>query len=926
MEEDPRIFLSQSPKSNIAQSVSTSSSENKKLEALQMCKLENHGSESVRSGNRLPKTVVPSRYDLTLRPNLVKFDFTGEEVVDIDVLEPTSTIQVNAKELNISEAKVVDANGTTLNGTIELCEETEVATITFDGVIGAGKWSFITKFTGILNDQLKGFYRSFWEDEAGKKHTIATTQFEATDARRAFPCWDEPEFKATFKVTLVVDENLTALSNGRILSTEVVDGSKYAHGDSKAESKKVKVVKFAETMKMSTYLVAFVVGEFVSSEPVNVNGKEVRIWCVPGKEHLTKFALDAAAFATDWYENYFGIPYPGGDKIDHIAIPDFAAGAMENLGCITYRETALLVDEKTAPHAAKVRVAVVVLHELAHMWFGDLVTMRWWNGLWLNESFATFMENLCLHHWKPEWNVWEEFALHRAAASRVDALKSTHPIECAVENPEQVDELFDVISYEKGCSVLYQLHQFIGDEIFRKGISAYLKKHSYANTETHDLWDALEEASTASGLNVPVRDIMDAWVFTPGHPVIEVSEGDSAGTIVLSQSPFKFIGDGEHSTIWPVPVILRVSRHEGHEELKRIVLSRAQETVYVGEKFDHVVVNAGGSGFYRVVYSPGLNKRLTDEVSTSLSVVERFNLINDGWSTVKAGIMSVDEYLEVIKLFGEETDPNVWSIIAGSLGHLNTLLGEDEKPAFRTVVRGLVSPAVSRLGWEKEDGENVQTSELRAKLIGVLGGIGEDEDVRAKAVEYFEKWLADKESVEPNLAAALVGVLAKFGDKKRYEEFKTLSKEAKNPQDTLRFLYALAGFRDGALLKKTIKMCLSKEVRSQDAPFLFASLLGNPEAQAEAWAYLKDNFDKMVKAFPQSGVVRMCGAAHSLDTPDLADDVREFFGKTRVKAGDMAIAQMLEQLEINVRMRKDQTAKLVEHLAIKSGDQDKVTV
>ena len=891
-----------------------------------MCKLESHGSTGVRSDIRLPKTVVPSRYELTLRPNLTKFDFSGEEVVEIDVLEPTSTIQINAKELNISEAKVVAKDGTALNGTITLDEKTEIATISFDGIIGAGKWSFHAKFTGILNDQLKGFYRSFWEDDKGNQHTIATTQFEATDARRAFPCWDEPEFKATFKVTLVVDENLTAISNGRVVSSEVVESAKYLHGDAaKAAPKKVKVVEFAETMKMSTYLVAFVVGEFVSSEPVNVNGKEVRIWCVPGKEHLTKFALEAAAFATDWYEDYFGIPYPGGDKIDHIAIPDFAAGAMENLGCITYRETALLVDEKTATHAAKVRVAVVVLHELAHMWFGDLVTMRWWNGLWLNESFATFMENLCLHHWKPEWKVWEEFALHRAAASRVDALKSTHPIECPVDDPEQIDELFDVISYEKGCSVLYQLHQFIGGDVFRKGISAYLKKHSYGNTETHDLWDALEQASIDSGLNIPVRDIMDAWVFTPGHPVIEVTEGESAGTIVLKQSPFQFIPAGGDETTWPVPVIIRAARTEGREEEKRIVLSKAQETVFVGENFDHVVVNAGGSGFYRVVYSADLNAKLTDEVSTSLSEVERFNLINDAWSTVKAGIMSVDAYLDVIKLFGAETDPNVWSIISGSLSHLNRLLTDDEKPEFRAVVCELVSPAVDRLGWDADEGETVQTSELRAKLIGVLASIGEDEAALDKAGEYFDRWLEDKAKVEPNLAAALVGILAKAGDKKRYDEFKRLSEEAKTPQDTLRFLYALAGFRDAKLLKKTIKMCLSKEVRSQDAPFLFASLLGNTDAQEEAWAFLKDNFDKMVKAYPQSGVVRMCGAAHSLDTPGLADDVRDFFGKTKVKAGDMAIAQMLEQLEINVRMRTDQAPKLVEHLATMNSGKDKVT-
>ncbi|MCA9804604.1 MAG: M1 family metallopeptidase [Cyanobacteria bacterium HKST-UBA02] len=851
---------------------------------------------------RLPRNVVPSHYDLTFRPDLTAFTFSGEEVVDIEVLEPTGTIKLNVKELKLKKVFVVSADGTRLDGKVTVDEKAEIATITFAGILGAGQWKFHATFDGVLNDKLKGFYRSHWTDEAGEKHTIATTQFEATDARRAFPCWDEPEFKATFSVTQVIDENLTAISNGRVISETVEKGKK--------------TVKFAKTMKMSTYLVAFVIGEFVSSKPVNVNGKEVRIWCVPGREKLTGFALKAAAFATDWYENYFEVPYAGGDKIDHIAIPDFAAGAMENLGCITYRETALLVDEENAPHAAKVRVAVVVLHELAHMWFGDLVTMKWWNGLWLNESFATFMENLCLHHWKPEWKVWEEFALARAAASRVDALRSTHPIECPVHHPDEIDELFDVISYEKGCSVLYQLHEFIGAEVFRQGISAYLKKHAYGNTETHDLWDAFEESCKRNGLDVPARKIMDAWVFTAGHPVIEVREGDSEGTVVLTQKPFKFLPE-EDASVWPVPVIMRVRKADGSFIEKKLVVGNSEETVFVGEKFDHVVVNAGGSGFYRVVYSPALNAKLTDEVGTTLDTVERFNLINDAWSTVRAGITPVEDYLGLVRIFSGESDPNVWAILTASVRHLHKLVEGDAKTSLEALARDLVTPSVERLGWDRKEGEPVQDSELRAQMISFLGTVGDSEEVQTKAAEYFDRWKADKSSVDANLAASLVGVLAYCGDKARYDEFFKLSREATNPQDTLRFLYALAGFRDTDLLQETIEKCLSADVRSQDAPFLFAALLGNRFAAPLAWDYLKSNFDRMVKAYPDSGVVRMVGSAHSLDTPDLAPDVREFFSRTKVKAGDMAIAQMLEQLDINVKLRAEQAPNLTAHLVPK---------
>jgi puromycin-sensitive aminopeptidase len=870
------------------------------------------GTATVDQSFRLPKTVKPSDYKISLTPDLTNFTFAGTVEIDVDVLEATSTVKLNAKELVITAFSATNSAGTRLDGKISLDEETEIATISFDGTLGKGAWKLSSVFTGTLNDKLKGFYRSIWTDEQGKKHTIATTQFESTDARRAFPCFDEPEFKATFDVTLTVPEELTALSNGAIIKSESVGNG-------------LKAVSYERTMKMSTYLICFCIGEFVSSKPVMVNGIETRVWCVPGKEDMTEFALRAAAFATDHYEKYFEIPYPGGKKIDHIAIPDFASGAMENLGLITYRETALLLNEKTATHAERTRVAVVVLHELAHMWFGDLVTMGWWNGLWLNESFATFMENLCLDAWQPTWNVWDEFGLSRAAASRVDALRSTHPIECPVNHPDEAAQLFDVISYEKGCSVLYQIHQYIGAETFRRGIAIYLKKHSYGNTETHDLWDALEVACKAAAAEsgeapVPVREIMDRWVFTAGHPVVEVKSHKDSGSVELTQRAFKFLSETADATLWPIPVTLR-AKLEGKAEVveRKFLMSEKSHVEKLGNtpdsKIEWVVVNSGGSGFYRVVYDKALASALSASVMENLSAIERFNLVNDAWACVRSGILATPDYIEMVKLFGAEEDPNVWAIITSSLSHLHSLVKDDHRKALAEVVRNLVKPTVDRLGYAPSgQDESVQSRQLRGSLIGVLGTIGADEEVQKKAADLFAQWKADKQSVDSNVVPALVSILAHIGDEARYDEFFQLSQAAQSPQEVQRFLFALARFRDGGLLDKTINKCLTDDVRTQDAPYLYANVLGNEIAATAAWNFMKANWANMVARYPENGVVRMCGAVAGLDTAELEAEVKAFFAVNQVKSGDMAVAQALEQLRINVLMRERETAGLQKHL------------
>src|SRR2546427_721318 len=443
-------------------------------------------------------------------------------------------------------------------------ETTERCRLALASPAARGRWRLRLAFRGTLNDKLRGFYRSVYKDPSGVSRTMAATQFEATDARRAFPCWDEPSFKAVFAVTLAVDPALTAVSNTAIVSETLENGRK--------------VVRFADTIVMSTYLVAFVVGELEGTEPVTIGRTPLNVWCVPGKKRLARFGQEIGGASLAFFEDYYGLPYPG-DKLDLLAIPDFAAGAMENLGAITFRETALLVDETAASHAELERVADVVAHENAHMWFGDLVTMTWWNGIWLNEAFATFMEMLAVDAWKPEWQRWSTFGVSRAAALSLDGLHSTRPIEFPVTSPRDADAMFDVLTYEKGASVLRMLEQYLGAVVFREGVRDYLRTHKFANADTGDLWAALGRSGQQ-----PIPGVMDGWIFRPGYPVVTVSR-DAGGTLVLAQQRFNYLREplppaqAEPEQPWQVPAYLDLTARF-REERDRNVWSVLTSSLY----------------------------------------------------------------------------------------------------------------------------------------------------------------------------------------------------------------------------------------------------------------------------------------------------------------------------------------------------------
>src|SRR5437867_692611 len=647
---------------------------------------------------RLPRHVMPTRYDLRLEAALKTFAFSGDVTVTVTVQEPTTEIVLNAAELEIIEATIKNEGGVSLRGTIELDETMERCRLPFSDKLRPGTWRLSLAFKGTLNDKLRGFYRSTYKDQAGATQVLAATQFEATDARRAFPCWDEPDFKAVFSTTLVIDSSLTAVSNTAVQS-ERLEGGK-------------KILRFGDTFRMSTYLVAFVVGTIEATEPVSVGRTPLRVWCVPGKRRLAKFGLEIGAFSLRFFEDYYGLPYPG-DKLDLLAIPDFASGAMENLGAITFRETALLVDEQAATHAELERIAGVVAHENAHMWFGDLVTMSWWNGLWLNEAFATFMEMLAVDAWKPEWQRWTTFGVSRAAALTVDGLHSTRPIEFPVTAPRDADAMFDVLTYEKGASVLRMLEQHLGPDVFRDGVRDYLRAHAYGNANTGDLWVSLGRVAKQ-----PVPELTDGWIFRPGYPLISVSLDGSV--LVIKQQRFTYLPGStdakgppkEVNQRWQVPTQIKIIAN-GKTETRRLLLSEEETQIQVPKEFESVLVNEDGHGFYRVRYAPGLLERLVQLVPDSLAPIERFNLVNDAWAATVAGLMPITEYLDLTARFRADRDKNVWAILIESFHFLHRILAPAERPALEAFVRDRISPLLTELGWTPKPGENDLIRQLR---------------------------------------------------------------------------------------------------------------------------------------------------------------------------------------------------------------------
>ncbi len=871
---------------------------------------------------RLPRNVSPDKYRIFIEPDLENKQFSGEETIFLTVTTSTKDIVLNSVALEIAESEIISASGdhgksTAPERVIEDKEKQQI-TLRFAETLKPGKYELRVRFGGRLNEKLEGFYLSTFTDDKGDKHRLACTQLEATDARKVFPCFDEPDMKATFKITVAIDPNLAAISNAPI-EFDKVEG----RGNKRR-------ITFVETPKMSTYLVALVVGPFVSSTPVVANGVEIKVWATPGHKDECAFARNAAEKMLPYFESYFGVPYPL-KKLDLIAIPDFAAGAMENLGAITFRESRLLVDEKSASATTKQDVASIIAHEMAHMWFGDLVTMKWWDDLWLNEAFATWMSVKAMDSFKPEWHPWDLFVRDRDAALASDALvSSTRPIYTPVKNPTDAEEMFDEITYEKGASVLRMLERYLGEDTYMKGIQKYIKDHRFGNAQTSELWEALGAVS-----GKPVADIMQEWVYSPGYPLVKVeyrsskpsSEYGTGCAINLTQDYFSVSpnldGKKEEKSIlaktrklqlWKIPMTSRILNDDpskvADSDLIRFLFDGKKTAIQQLPSKEPFVANAGADGYYRVHYPQEMLERLGKKAQTSMTPRERYQLLNDSWALVEAGIMPLGQFMEFTASYRDESDPTVIELLISQIDTLDLFVSPASRANFAFFVKDRFGTLSRKLGWESGEGESDLTQLLRSHVLTAMGTLGQDSATIAEARKNWNIYQEKPEEINPNLYETIVAIMAYNGDENTYDEMKQLYDHATTAEAKLRNLYGLAYFRKPELEKRTLELAVSDQVKTQDAPHVVLKLMKTTAGREVGWSFVKQHWKDMETMYPVHLFPRIVTGATSFVSSEASRDLEQFLADHPIKAGNRVSGKVIERVRSNVKLNERSAASL----------------
>ncbi|SRR5579871_5792012 len=847
------------------------------------------------TAQRLPELAVPENYKLTFAPDFTKDNFAGDATISIRVLKPTSEIVLNAAQLEFQSATVT-SGGNTQTATVTMDAVKEFATLKFANAIQPGPASIHIVYTGLLNGDLRGFYLG--KEQNGKKYAV--TQFESTDARRAFPSFDEPAYKATADITVVTEKDKVAISNQKVIS------------DTPGPGADKHTVKFATTAKMSSYLYAVAVGDFEYIEG-SADGIPIRVYTFPGRKQQGQFALEVAENCLKYYDHYFGVKYAF-TKLDLIGLPDFAAGAMENAGAITFREVALLIDEKNASTEQKKHVATTITHEIAHQWFGDLVTMQWWDDIWLNEGFATWMETKPVAAWKPEWDMNLDDVLDTSNTMTVDSLATTRPIHQAAETPEEIQELFDGIAYGKAAAVLRMLEAYLGPETFRKGVVSYIKQHAYGNSTAEDFWSALATAS-----NKPVDQIMPTFVKQAGLPMISVKsacEGNQTKVMLAQQRYFfdRSRMDAGSDELWQVPVCLK-SKEGDKQECELLTKKEDTFTLPGCSSPAWVLGNAGATGYYRSHYDSETVRNLSGVAQTALSPAERIRLISDEWATVRVNLGSISDFMVLMGSLKSEHNGVVMEQGAAQVQFIaDALVTDTDRPEFQQWVRDTFNPLAKELGWQPVPGDSEDHKTLRAIVYDVLGNAGRDPDVLAEAGKLARASLQRPDVVDASMAGTVFHLAALNGDAAFYDAILAAMPKAHSPEEFYRLGGTLTDFTDPALIDRTLKASLTPAIRTQDAPYVIAATLRNPAARTIAWSFVREHWteiDKMMIGFSAGTVI---GATGSFCDAEQEAQVKDFFAAHPVPSAERTLKQAQERISYCVQMKTQQSPQIASWL------------
>jgi aminopeptidase N len=827
--------------------------------------------------------IIPRKYIIEIKPDINNHNFDGLIYINFDTKNEIDTIILDSVKLKILKCELLTENK---KSKLTNFHTTDSNLIISHKILNNTSATLIIHYTGKISNDLKGLYLSSYNSN-NKTETLLSTQFEPTDARKVIPCVDHPNYKAIFSLKLIIPSELNAISNMPVMNEMAI-------------SKSLKEIKFSESPIMSTYLLFFAIGKISSKEIKTKEGVLIRVWATENKEIFSDFALEISVKLLDYFESYFGVKYPL-PKLDHIAIPDFAAGAMENWGCISYRENALLVDPNNSSLQTKQLVAAIIAHEMAHMWFGDLVTMSWWNDLWLNESFASWMGDKAISNIHPEWDVWTKFILDDTnRAFELDALDNSHPIEQAVTNPNEIGQLFDAISYSKGASLIRMLENYLGESIFQKGIQIYIKKHAYKNTTTDDLWEALSLNS-----NIDVKNLMDNWTKKTGFPLIELTQKNN-NEYEVNQSKFSFNESSENQSDWIIPIKYYSKNKNEKIENSKLISKKSNKIKNISNKpSDITIFNENSAGFYKTIYPKAFHNKLIGELKKNINIIpseERLGLLSDTYILLKANKISPEFYLNLLPAFMSENNPYIWKYLCGSLRSIDLKLYETSiYKNYFSYISNLLNHINIEIDWNFDNTTSETEQLMKATLLENLSYF-QNKDITTKAKNIFNNYNSkNKEKIHPNLKRPLFLARAYEGKSEDFDKIWKLYLESDSQEEKSLYLGSLTQFNNYAKISFLLSQVLTNNIRKHDIASLMLGIANNKIGHELSWNFLKENWNKIIElcgdGFQLNSIVTL---PSRFQTNNLYQEVNNFYKENPLSAASMSVEQTLERIQNNI--------------------------